>query len=193
MSLVPAFAIGLWNAWILCLVFLLVQFTSIALLNLIYKGTYRRTAASPSTGKIDRLVNAVMIIAFIYSVFLPLKLGEAWFYAGITIFSVGLVVLIIASVYFAATPLDAPITRGIYKYSRHPMYLAMFLVIMGISVAAASWLFFLFLLIFIILVNIEAASEESFCLEKYGAAYRDYMAKTPKWIGIPGQAALDKT
>lgn len=185
MSLVPTFAIGIWNAWILSLVFLFVQFASIALLNLIYKGTFRRTAASPSTGKIDRLVNLVMIIAFIYSVFLPLRLGEAWFYAGISVFLSGLVLLVIASINFATTPLDVPITKGLYRYSRHPMYLAMFLVILGVSVTTASWLFFLFFLIFITLVNIEVASEERFCLEKYGDAYRDYMDKTPRWIGIP--------
>ena len=164
MSLIPAFIIGLWNAWILSLVFLFIQFSSIALLNLIHKGTFERTAAPTSTGTIDLLVNLIMILAFLYSVFLPLRFGEMWFYAGISIFALGLLLLVIASVTFASTPLDVPITRGLYRYSRHPMYLAMFLVILGISVAAASWLFFLFLMTLIILVNIEAASEERFCL-----------------------------
>ena len=27
--------------------------------------------------------------------------------------------------------------------------------------------------------------EEAFCLGHYGAAYREYMNKTPRWIGIP--------
>jgi protein-S-isoprenylcysteine O-methyltransferase Ste14 len=184
-SLVPAFAIGIWNAWILCLVFLFVQFALMILLNRVYNGTFARASAPSSTKKIDRLVNTVLIIALIYSVFLPLKLGEAWFYASISIYSLGLVVLIVASINFAATPLDEPITKGIYKHSRHPMYMVMILVFLGISGATASWLFFLFFLAFVILVNIEAASEERFCLEKYGAAYRDYMDKTPRWVGIP--------
>jgi len=30
-----------------------------------------------------------------------------------------------------------------------------------------------------------AIPEERYCLEKYGDAYRAYMNKTPRWIGIP--------
>jgi len=32
---------------------------------------------------------------------------------------------------------------------------------------------------------IYAGSEERMCLEKYGDVYREYMEKTPRWLGLP--------
>jgi protein-S-isoprenylcysteine O-methyltransferase Ste14 len=55
----------------------------------------------------------------------------------------------------------------------------------GISIACASWIFLLFTIVYMIPAFILATSEERHCLEKYGDAYREYIAKTPKWIGIP--------
>ena len=185
MLLVPAFEIGIWNAWILGLAFLCVQLGAFTFLNRIYKGVYKRAAAPSSAEKIDRFTILVTIIAFVYSAFVPLKLGSTWFYTGIPIFSLGLVMLVATSVNFAATPIDEAITRGLYRYLRHPLYLAMLLVFTGIGIASVSWVLLLFVVIFFILINIEANSEERFCLEKYGDVYREYMNKTPRWIGIP--------
>jgi len=35
------------------------------------------------------------------------------------------------------------------------------------------------------LTRIAAIEEERFCLEKYGEAYREYIDKTPRWMGLP--------
>ena len=150
-----------------------------------YKGMYRRAEAAPQAKKIDRFVVLIMIAIFTYSVFLPLQIGSIWFYTGITIFLLGSIVVTIASVNFATTPLAEPITKGLYSYSRHPMYLAMFFEYIGMSTASASWVLLVFSTAFIILVGMEAVSEELFCLGQYGDAYREYMNRTPRWIGIP--------
>jgi len=34
-------------------------------------------------------------------------------------------------------------------------------------------------------IRIAAVGEEHFCLEKYGDAYREYIDKTPRWLGLP--------
>jgi len=83
------------------------------------------------------------------------------------------------------TPLDRPATEGLYRISRNPIYLGAFLEFIGIGIACASWLFLLLIAILITLQHISVASEERWCLEKYGDAYREYMNRTPKWIGIP--------
>ena len=67
--------------------------------------------------------------------------------------------------------------------SRHVPFL--FLVFIGISISSASWVFLLLSAVFVALVNIEAVSEERFCLSQYGNAYREYMDRTPRWIRIP--------
>ena len=51
--------------------------------------------------------------------------------------------------------------------------------------AAVSWLFLLFTVVTIVLTRPEVKLEERYCLGKYGSAYREYMDRTPRWIGIP--------
>lgn len=35
------------------------------------------------------------------------------------------------------------------------------------------------------LISLSAIGEERFCLDYYGDAYRNYMERTPRWIGLP--------
>jgi protein-S-isoprenylcysteine O-methyltransferase Ste14 len=86
---------------------------------------------------------------------------------------------------WAATPVDKPVTTGIYRYSRHPIYLTLFFQLIGVGIATASWLFILLTVVFMILFHNSVAPEERGCLEKYGDAYREYMERTPRWIGLP--------
>jgi len=89
------------------------------------------------------------------------------------------------TVNFATTPLNEPVTKGLYRYSRNPQYLTEFLMFIGVSIASASWIFLLFSSVYEISLLSFASSEERFCLEKYGDAYREYMNRTPRYIGIP--------
>jgi len=61
----------------------------------------------------------------------------------------------------------------------------MFLLLIGAGIASASWVPILFAIISMILWVPLSISEEQFCLEYYGDAYREYMNRTPRWIGIP--------
>jgi protein-S-isoprenylcysteine O-methyltransferase Ste14 len=116
---------------------------------------------------------------------LPLKLGTIWFYAGLAIFLTGLVVLTAATVNFAWTPMDVPITRGIYHYSRHPLYFASLLIYFRAGIASPSWVFLLFFVVQSVFIRIAALGEKGYCLEKYGDAYREYIDRTPRWLGLP--------
>jgi len=121
----------------------------------------------------------------VYSVFLPIKLGTLWFYAGLTVWLLSLVMGLTSFVSFGTTPLDRLVTKGTYRISRNPICLSGFLSNVGIGIACASWVFLLYAVVDIILMRISIGTEERFLLEKYGAAYREYLDSTPKWIGIP--------
>lgn len=152
---------------------------------------YRRASGQPEMKTSHRysVVSYVSMVietmAVAYSIFLPLQLGTIWFYAGLAIFLTGLVVLTTATVNFATTPMDVPITRGIYHYSRHPLYLASLLIYFSVGIASASWVFLLVFVLQAVSIRIAAVGEERFCLEKYGEAYREYIDKTPRWLGLP--------
>ena len=94
--------------------------------------------------KIVTFLGLIYYLALIYSIFLPLKIGTTWFYIGLPIALSGLIMYTIVTVNFATTPLNEPVTKGLYRYSRNPQYLTEFLMFMGVSIASASWIFLLF-------------------------------------------------
>ena len=190
MSLIPVFELGLWNAWILMLIQLIIN--HLLLMRISEGYLKKRIAETPGTvplnkteKKIDIFGTVILFLLFAYSIFLPLQLGTVWFYLGLVIFLLGLILGLIVSIPWVTTPLDEPLTKGLYRYSRHPIYLTIFLRFMGVGIASTSWLFLLFLIVHIILTNFLVIAEERFLLEKYGNTYREYMNKTPRWIGIP--------
>ena len=189
MSLIPAFQIGLWNAWIL----MALNVLTTMLLSLINKegvaratGTGEDAPQSSRTQKVVLLITHALIMpaTMFYSIFLPLKLDTAWLYVGLLIFVVGLAMQVMITISVANTPLDEPVTRGPYRFSRHPIYLSGFLTLVGIGIASASWVVLLCALLWIVFFHIAVPAEERFCLKQYGDAYREYMNKTPRWIGI---------
>jgi len=40
-------------------------------------------------------------------------------------------------------------------------------------------------ILFVVIVNYISPLEEATTLDHYGKVYRDYMKRTPRWIGIP--------
>jgi protein-S-isoprenylcysteine O-methyltransferase Ste14 len=194
MSLVPAFEIGIWNAWILQVFFFLIISAPELVMSKEEKERVNRGKEDYPLSKNKKrlaLSTHVVIIplAFIYSIFLPLKLGTAWLYAGLLVFSLALVMTLITTYNFAATPLEEPVTRGIYRISRHPIYLSGFVLYAGIGIACASWVLLLLAVLWIVFLQIAVPAEERFLLEKYGDAYRKYMDRTPRWLGLPKTAA----
>jgi protein-S-isoprenylcysteine O-methyltransferase Ste14 len=193
MSLVPAFEIGIWNAWIFMSCFILQMLVMFLLGKRVWARSslpadVERNGAEKRAGVIG---NAVWGLATLYSIFLHLRLGTLWFFIGFPIFFLGVMLLAIATADFAVTPSDRPITQGTYAFSRHPLYLSSFLIYIGTGIATASWLFLLLGLANIFWVRTEARVEERYCLEKYGDYYRRYMNRTPRWLGIPGAGGAD--
>ena len=190
MSLIPAFEIGVWNAWIIqVLIFLMIIMPDWFLGKEARGKTKRATEPIPLSKTNKRLTLSthvvIMPLVFIYSIFVPLKLGTAWFYTSLPILAIAAVMTIMTTINFAATPLIEPVTKGIYRISRHPIYFGAFLFYLGMGIATASWVLLLFALAWIIIWVIVIPAEERFLLEKYGDSYREYINRTPRWIGLP--------
>jgi len=187
MSLIPEFKVGLWNAWIFMLIVLLTLPFFICFAN--RRGTPSQGEEFKVFSKRDKTLfcssKYIIFIAAIYSIFLPLKLRTIWFYVGVPIALFGITGMVIVMVNWANSPPMKPIRKGLYRYSRHPMYVTYFLVFLGTSITTASWLFVLFLILFAVGTVAFVDFEEKGCLEQYGDIYREYRNRTPKWIGIP--------
>ena len=116
---------------------------------------------------------------------MPLKLGTPWLYVGLAIFALSVVLYIVTVFNIAGTPVGEPVTRGCYRIMRHPVYFGGFLLYVGTGIACASWVILLCGVMWIAMWQIVVPAEERFCVERYGDAYREYMARTSRWIGIP--------
>ena len=191
MSIIPEFELGFWNAWIFMLYVIVSDGLPYVLSGWrISKETLKKVTAtdmllSETEKKIANIITLLFIVLIAYSIFLPLKLGTVWFFVGVLVYLLGASIWTAALLDFLTTAVDKPVTKGIYRVSRNPMYLGMFLIFGGTGIACVSWIFLLFAALFIILSHIFVVAEERTCLSKYGDTYREYMNRTPRWIGIP--------
>jgi protein-S-isoprenylcysteine O-methyltransferase Ste14 len=185
MLLAPDFEIGVWNAWI----FMPYLFLITMLAGKFKKGEKPgRTELDAMNKRQKRIFNSSMLTflaVLIYSIFLPLELGTPCFCAGLATALIGLAMLTIVMMNYINTPWDKPVTKGLYHYSRHPTYITIAIFLLGVGIACASWLFLLLSIVFTILNIFRADFEERFCLKKYSDAYREYVNRTPKWLGLP--------
>ena len=187
MDLIPAFKIGVLNAWIFIIFLFIAGFSSL----FIKRDTLKKISVGwktiPRTEKILFQINhTIVYLTIIYSLFLPFKLNTLWFFIGLPICLIGSIMLLVATINFATTSVEnEPITKGMYRFSRHPIYFCSFIVFLGIGITCASWIFLLCALILIITWHIILPTEEQDLINFYGDTYRDYMKITPKWIGIP--------
>jgi len=112
----------------------------------------------------------------------PLKIGDVVFMIGISIYSLGLIGFVIALDNFKNTPVDQPVTSGLYRISRHPQQLAVSLSFMGIAIAIGSWSAFVFMILGVIGAHAKILAEEKACLEQYGESYKNYMERIPRYF-----------
>jgi protein-S-isoprenylcysteine O-methyltransferase Ste14 len=181
------FEIGIWNGWLFMSVFILQMIVIIFVDKRIWKRShipkgFRQTSIEKYIGGI---ANFVWLLALGYSIFLPLLFGTTWFYIGSFVFIIGLLLLVLATFSFMTTHIDLLIQKGVYSFSRHPMYLATSLICIGTGIATASLIFILLSIIISICFHYEALLEEKYCLTKYQGLYTEYMNRVPRWFGIP--------
>jgi len=183
----PALEIGWFNGWLL-LVILYLAYGVLLLVfprdvvNRLYQ--YNRSSWSSRHRAFYLLEKLLLVVYIIFVVLSPLKTDSFVFIPGISLFSFGLTGFIIALFNFRNTPFDEPVSRGLYRVSRHPQIVMLFIVGSGIGIAIGS-LFVLFIQILsAFLGRSRVLMEEQACLERYGDSYRIYMERVPRYILI---------
>jgi protein-S-isoprenylcysteine O-methyltransferase Ste14 len=76
----------------------------------------------------------------------------------------------------------ALVTSGPYAYIRHPMYTALILTFLGLSLVSALWPFMALLAILILFFVRIVEREESMMVEQFGEEYRAYMKRTGRYL-----------
>jgi len=73
------------------------------------------------------------------------------------------------------------IMTGPYRFTRHPMYGALLLAMLGIAISMDSWLGYTVWIILLINLYIKLRFEEKLLLEKF-SEYKEYMKRTKKLL-----------
>jgi len=75
-----------------------------------------------------------------------------------------------------------PVTHGIYRYIRHPLYTIGSSFILSFGMMADNWFIALFGALAFILMAIRTPKEEANLIEKFGDEYREYMKRTGRFL-----------
>jgi protein-S-isoprenylcysteine O-methyltransferase Ste14 len=80
-------------------------------------------------------------------------------------------------------PTRALVTTGVHGQTRNPIYIGMFLVYLGIGVAAQStWMLLLTLPLALTIRYGVVAREEAYLERRFGEVYRGYKARVRRWL-----------
>lgn len=83
-------------------------------------------------------------------------------------------------------PLDPPkelVVSGLYQYVRNPMYVGVFIILLGHFLWFGYWNLLIYAGIFLIPVHLFVTLyEEPYLKKTFGASYEEYIKKTPRWI-----------
>ncbi|HXT71567.1 MAG TPA: isoprenylcysteine carboxylmethyltransferase family protein [Vicinamibacterales bacterium] len=74
------------------------------------------------------------------------------------------------------------VTRGPYRWIRHPFYVSMAFVSFGAALLAANWFIFAFAVAVFGLLAVRSRVEEEQLALKFGQAYRDYQERTGRFL-----------
>jgi protein-S-isoprenylcysteine O-methyltransferase Ste14 len=74
------------------------------------------------------------------------------------------------------------VQTGVFRYSRHPMYLGIMIMYLGLAVSSLSIASFVLLGVIFFFYNYLAVYEEKQLIEFFGEKYRDYMKTTRRWL-----------
>jgi protein-S-isoprenylcysteine O-methyltransferase Ste14 len=139
---------------------------------------------------------AALLLGFVWDRLLPLRfpvpgIDLVYWIIGGSLILIGLALAVAGVRNFsrAGTPVPgnkptrALVTTGIHGWTRNPIYIGMFLVYVGIGVAAQSpWVLMITLPLAITIRYGVVAREEAYLERRFGNAYRDYMARVRRWL-----------
>ncbi|MFX1250927.1 MAG: methyltransferase family protein [Promethearchaeota archaeon] len=128
-----------------------------------------------------------LIGGFIISLFVPVNFGLS-FYLGLLFAIIGLIIGGLTLYSFAHSP--GLTTTRIHRYSRNPIYVGWTFFIGGLTLigwSASVWsiIFLIYFIITIPYLHSVVLLEEAFLANKYGDSYKEYLKKTPRYLGIP--------
>lgn len=183
MQLIPELSLGLSNGWILIIVFYIIFGLLIAIFpKPAVARLYDKTGWTRKQNLLTMFAKIFGLLSIVLLIFTPLQYPQPIFYWGIAIFTMGTGLMVIALFNFRNTPLNEPIRKGLYKYSRNPQWIGLVLVCLGTAIACGSWIAVLLIAFSVSNGHQRILAEERACLQQYGETYKKYLAQVPRYF-----------
>lgn len=172
------------NAFLLLIPFLLIRFLFLGMLD---KQAVSRAALFAPLEGTERLYYYIYqlatLVLFIYPFFIKVHLDWNWLMIiGGMIYLLGCLVCILATYAFARPEKNGLNKKGIYKFSRNPMYVGYFIYFFGLAVLCESLILFSTLALFQFSAHWIILSEERWCRQSFGKSYEEYCLKVRRYI-----------
>ena len=121
--------------------------------------------------------------------FLPPDLPAGWLGATVFVLAVALLAWAIVTITTAGSnvPTNRPTTTivesGPYRFTRNPIYLSMFLGLIGLAIAFDNLWALIMLVPFALIIRYGVvAREEAYLARKFGDLYRGYQSRVRRWL-----------
>jgi protein-S-isoprenylcysteine O-methyltransferase Ste14 len=111
--------------------------------------------------------------------------------AGVVVFALGLALFISAIATIAGAgsrvethkPTTTIVSNGPYAFTRNPIYLAMFISLIGLAIAFnCAWIILMMIPFYLVIRYGVVAREETYLERKFGAAYLSYKSRVRRWL-----------
>jgi protein-S-isoprenylcysteine O-methyltransferase Ste14 len=185
LELIPKLSIGLLNGWIYFVFYLIIFIIVMSTCSKeVKKRLYDRSIWDKKT-KIITAIGKLFSFANIIMIFLAtIQFDTIEFVIGTVLYLVGLIGLGIAIINYRNAPLNKPITSGLYRISRNPQMVMIYVMFAGMVLVVASWINLIFLSFSIICSHFSILGEEKALIEQYGKSYQEYKKKVPRYFFV---------
>jgi protein-S-isoprenylcysteine O-methyltransferase Ste14 len=133
------------------------------------------------------LVPSLYLLPLIFAYLGPKNFGFGYdelVYSGLSVGAVGVILWVLAMLTLGPSLAVLPgtarlVTRGVYRYLRHPVYVGIVLTLTGLFLACGSLICLVYVLVVVIPLNIfRARIEEQVLREQIGESYQHYRDTT---------------
>ena len=185
MDVLPEFHVGMLNGWVPLTLYFVGLILSVSLYSKearIWLFSNPKDATKGVLMSLRLFGQFAMMAYIVMMIFTPLKTNNPIFLVGAGVYSIGLVSEISALYYFRSTPAGQPVMKGPYRISRNPQWIGLLSVLLGSAIATGIWLYIVMVVSVSIIYHIQILDEEKACLSKFGASYREYMERIPRYF-----------
>lgn len=156
------------------------------LLHLLDKKALRRAAFVPPLLGQERVAFVFYQLATLalpfYCFFLHIHSSQFLFWSGLIIYFAGVLLMLFACISFARPAENGLLQHGFYRFSRNPIYLAVFVYFFGIVLLTKSWLLLVLLAVFQFSEHWIILAEERWCRQQFGAPYLLYQQQVRRYF-----------